>query len=94
MRCSETIPNAEVTSSTSTLTDNGLSINWDLDFVDLPSGSILNRNMRKPIYFKCNEGYRKHRGVPYIECVAGRIRTWQERFGVGLETMCIPDRTK
>ena len=42
------------------------------------------------ITYTCNEGFRKHRSVNHIECVAGKWVTWQERFGIDSASICIP----
>ena len=42
------------------------------------------------ISYKCNVGFRKHRSIPWIECVAGKWVTWQERFGIDTASLCIP----
>ena len=45
---------------------------------------------RSYIPYKCNDGFRKHRSVKWIECVAGKWVTWQERFGINTSSICIP----
>ena len=45
---------------------------------------------RWEIGFRCDDGYRRHRGVDNVECVAGRVITWQERFGIDVSRLCIP----
>ena len=45
---------------------------------------------RKRLNYKCNEGFRTHRTISHIECVAGTWLTWQERFGLNTLSLCIP----
>ena len=45
---------------------------------------------RSYVPYKCNDGFRKHRSVKWIECVAGKWVTWQERFGIKTSSICIP----
>ena len=45
---------------------------------------------RSYISYSCNEGFRKHRSIPWIECVAGKWVTWQERFGIDTSSLCKP----
>lgn len=46
--------------------------------------------VRKEMKFKCNPGFRKHRGVPFVECIAGNVVTWQERYGIDVSALCTP----
>ena len=46
-----------------------------------------NREYRR---YRCREGYRYNRGVPFIECVAGNWTTWNERFGIDTNDLCLP----
>ena len=47
-------------------------------------------NRRAEIQPKCNDGFRNHRTM-VMECVAGVWETKQERFGLGLSSLCIPE---
>ena len=48
---------------------------------------------RRRVLFECNEGFRKHRSVPYIECIAGNWVTAQERFGLDVSSVCVPNNS-
>ena len=41
--------------------------------------------------FYCNHGFRYHRSIRYIECIAGDWVTWNERFGLNVSKVCIQE---
>ena len=59
-------------------------------FTDRPESLTDFVNGRQYTFYRCNEGYRKHRGVPYLECIAGKWLTWNERHGIDTNALCIP----
>ena len=46
--------------------------------------------IRSFLRYRCNDGYRPHHAVRYVECVAGTLVTWNERFGIDVSKICIP----
>lgn len=65
----------------------------------IPNGSVgypssflkdIGDNSRIYISYTCNEGFRRHRAIDNVECVAGTWITMQERFGIDVNSLCIP----
>ena len=60
------------------------------EFADYPERLKDYGRNREYISYRCRDGYRNNRGVPFIECVTGKWVTWNERFGIDTSDLCIP----
>ena len=66
---------------------------------EIPNGKLIgpeyllkdfDRGRRHRGYY-CNPGSRHHRSILYIECIAGNWVTWNERFGLNVSALCVPE---
>lgn len=54
---------------------------------EIPNGVIDDFGL---VRYKCSSGFRQHRAISYLNCVAGKWITGQERFNIGVNALCIP----
>lgn len=66
---------------------------------EIPNGTAGNPNSylndqggigRYYVPYQCNDGYRKHREIDQLECLAGTWVTGHERLGISVDDVCTP----